>query len=156
MKLRSLDEIRQSAAVYPSVEAATMTRQQRLERWAELLEKHPGPVQMLHSTEFVAEPHRRTMRQDDSPIAVAFADPGLRLQGLAGDTYEDARQFFDLTNSEAHLLLCDCHAGASVSGRIAAMRVRQIGTATAAERSLLFVGLLAASAVAAGALLTVF
>lgn len=156
MKLRPLDEIRQSAAVYTSADAVPLTRFERLERWAALLEKYPGKVQMLHSTEFAAEPQRRTMRQDSSPIAVAFADPVLRLQGLAGDTYEDARQFFDLTNSEAHLVLCDCHAGAAISGRAAAMRIRQISTTGAAERSLLIAGVLAASAIAAGALLTAF
>jgi hypothetical protein len=156
MKLRSLDEIRQSAEIYTSADAAPMTRQERLERWADLLEKYSGKLQMLHSTEFMAEPHRRTMRQDNSPIAVAFGDPVLRLQGLAGDTYEDARQFFDLTNSEAHLLLCDCHAGAAISGRAAATRVRQISATGTAERSLLIVGMLAATAVAAGALLTAF
>src|SRR5690242_17152439 len=96
MRLRPLEEIRQSAAVYSSADAAPMTRQERLERWATILDKHPGKVQMLHSTEFAAEPQRRVMRQDNSPIAVAYADPVLRLQGLAGDTYEDARQFFEL------------------------------------------------------------
>lgn len=156
MRLRPLDEIRQSAAVYSTADAAPMTRQERLERWATLLDKHPGKVQMLHSTEFAADPQRRVMRQDNSPIAVAYADPVLRLQGLAGDTYEDARQFFELTNSEAHLLLCDCHAGAAISGRAAAMRVRQLGATGVAERSLLLVGVLAASAIAAGTLLTAF
>jgi hypothetical protein len=156
MKLRPLDEIRQSAEVYASACAAPMTRLERLERWADLLEKHPGKVQMLHSTEFAAEPHRRTMRQDNSPIAVAYADPVLRLQGLAGDTYEDARQFFDLTNSEAHLLLCDCHAGAAVSGRAAATRIRQISSTGTGEQSLMLIGVLAAAAITAGALLTAF
>jgi hypothetical protein len=151
MKPRQIDEIRKSASVYPGAVAAPMTRRERLERWAELLEAHPGRLQMLHQLEFAAEPERRVMRQDNSPIAIAFADPVLRLQGLAGDTYEDARRFFDLTASEAHLLLCDCHVGAAVSGRAAAARVRSVAAGT--QRSLAFVGVLGATALAAAALI---
>lgn len=153
MEIHRLEEIRKSAAVYPSEAAAPMTRRERLERWAQLLERHPGRIQMLHQVEFAPLPERTTMRQDNSPIAIAFADPVLRLQGLAGDTYEDARRFFDLTASEAHMLLCDCHTGATVSGRAMAARVRAIGSSRV-ERSLAFVGVLGATALAAGALLT--
>jgi hypothetical protein len=154
MKPRQIDEVRKTASVYPGAVAAPMTRRERLERWAQLLERHPGRMQMLHQLELASEPDRDAMRQDKSPIAIAFADPVLRLQGLAGDTYQDARQFFDLTAAEAHLLLCDCHVGAMVSGRAAASRVRSIAAGT--ERSLAFVGVLGATALAAAALIGAF
>ncbi|HEX6963089.1 MAG TPA: hypothetical protein VF175_14565, partial [Lacipirellula sp.] len=153
MKLHRLDDIRETAAVYPADAAAPMSRRQLLERWAELLERHPGPVRPLHEIEYAAEGERAGMRCDDSAIAIAYADPVLRLQGLASDRYEDARRFFDLTASEAHLLLCDCHTGASLSGRAAAARVRTIANGSA-ERSLAFVGVITAAALAAGALLS--
>ena len=155
MKVHRLDEIRETATVYPGEAAAPMSRRERLERWAALLERHPGPVRTLHEIEFAADSERAAMRREESAIAIAYADPVLRLQGLAGDRYEDARRFFDLTASEAHLLLCDCHTGASLSGRGAAARVRAIAN-NSAERALAFVGVLTAAALAAGALLSAF
>src|SRR5690606_38708818 len=71
MEIHRLDEIRKSAAVYPSEAAAPMTRRERLERWAQLLERYPGRIQMLHQVEFAPLPERTTMRQDNSPIAIA-------------------------------------------------------------------------------------
>src|SRR3546814_13396884 len=79
-----------------------MSRRERLERWAELLEQHPGSVGVLHETEYQPRFVRDALRADESPLTVAFRDPVLRFQGLTGDTYGDAVRFFDLSDSEAH------------------------------------------------------
>jgi hypothetical protein len=67
------------------------------------------------------------LRADHSPLTIAYADAGLRAQGLAGDRLGDAIAFFDLTASEAHHLLCDCHyTSASVDSKMVAARARSI------------------------------
>jgi hypothetical protein len=107
------------------VQGPVMTRRERLERWAELLERDPDRrLRALMRVEFVAERERAGIREDDSPIAVAFADPVLRAAGLQGDTFGDAREFFELPWEDAHELLCDCHYHGRMDGATVAHRVR--------------------------------
>jgi hypothetical protein len=102
-----------------------LTRRERLERWAELLERDPQrQLKALWRVEYVREQDRALLRGDDSPIAVAFADPVLRDDGLEGDTLGDAQAFFELSAGEAHYLLCDCHYMGRMDGATVARRVR--------------------------------
>ncbi|HET8726358.1 MAG TPA: hypothetical protein VFO41_02505 [Alphaproteobacteria bacterium] len=126
MKYRSLDEMRTIGPVYRSADLK-MSRRERLERWAELLDQHPGPVSVLHETEYRPQPERDALRADASPLAVAFHDPVLRAQGLKDDTYGEATRFFGLSDGEAHLVLCYCHYSRdTVAAREVAGRVRGI------------------------------
>jgi hypothetical protein len=102
-----------------------LSRRERLERWAELLEREPQrKLKALWRVEYVRPEDRSPLRADDSPIAVAFADPVLRDDGLAGDTLGDAEQFFELSAEQAHHLLCDCHYMGRMDGGTVARRVR--------------------------------
>lgn len=104
-----------------------MTRAERLKRWAELLQAEGRrPLIPLRWVEFYTQAERPRLRQDGSPIALAYADPLLRAQGLAGDTLGDAQAFFGLSEDEAHELLCDCHFHGRMTGRSAAGRVRAL------------------------------
>jgi len=104
-----------------------MTRQQRLRRWADVLKREGArPLEALRWVEFYAEPERRQLRRDRSPIAFALSDPVLRAEGLTGDTLGDAQLFFGLSDDEAHKLLCDCHFQGRLTGRSAARRVRSL------------------------------
>jgi len=106
-----------------------MTREQRLKRWADVLKRTGGHrLEALRWVEFYAEPERRRLRRDGSPIALAFADPVLREQGLAGDSLGDAQDFFGLSDDDAHRLLCDCHYQGRLTGRTAAWRVRALAS----------------------------
>jgi hypothetical protein len=127
MQYRTIEQMRQVAAIHPSV-GRTMTRAERLERWAEALERRGGRVRALREIEFVPWSERRARREDSSALSVAFADPVLREAGLTGDRYEDALTFFELRDDEAHLILCSCHAGDTLSARAAAARVRHAAT----------------------------
>ena len=69
---------------------------------------------------------RAAIRADNSPIAYAYADPVLRASGLSGDTFGDARSFFELGTGEAHHLLCSCVNGRSVTGFATARRLRRL------------------------------
>lgn len=123
MQYQRLDQVRAHAAVAEA--HPPMTREQRLRRWADILKRlGPQPLEALRWVEFYAEPERRKLRRDGSPIALAFADPVLRAAGLSGDTLGDAQLFFGLSDDEAHQLLCDCHYQGALTGQTAARRLR--------------------------------
>jgi hypothetical protein len=101
---------------------------ERLARWAELLERHDdGELELLTDIERVQLPSRGSLRTGQSPISVAFADPQLRAQGLAGDTYGDAHQFFGLSHETLHGIVCYCHYRSSrIPARDVAVRARKV------------------------------
>jgi hypothetical protein len=129
MEYKTSDELEQIAERHADVAASTMSREQRLLRWAELLRADSERnLRTLHGTEYQTASVRDGMREDDSPISVAFADPVLRFQGMADDTYGEAKRFFDLTDRELHHILCHCHVGDTMSAGAAAARITTIAT----------------------------
>jgi hypothetical protein len=129
MKHRPLDEIRGAATVVsvtPSRQERRQLRRARLERLASLLEQHDGPMNLFSRVEYLPAAERSLLRTNDSPLTIAYRDPILRAQGLAGDRMGDAIEFFDLSVREAHYLLCDCHLFGPMTGRMMAARVRAI------------------------------
>ncbi|MCF4128841.1 hypothetical protein [Methylobacterium sp. SyP6R] len=106
-------------------------RRARLERFAEILERDPGRSFItLEEIEFVPRKMRAGIRADNSPLAFAYADPVLRASGLAGDTFGDARSFFELSTGEAHNLLCSCVNGRTVKAGPTAKRLRRLAART--------------------------
>jgi hypothetical protein len=102
-----------------------LTRSQRLERWAVALERlGDAPLRTLRETEHEHYYERLRMREDNSPLTVAFDEPVLRSAGLKDDTFGEAARFFSLSDWELHNILCYCHFGATVSAREVATRVR--------------------------------
>jgi hypothetical protein len=128
MLYRSLDRIATEADVLaaPDLPASPgLSRRERLERWAELLEREPERrLRALHGIEYGTPDERLAYRADGSPLAVAYADPVLRAAGLAGDTVGDAAGFFGLSHGQLHDLLCFCHHGGTVAALTAASQVR--------------------------------
>ena len=124
MKYQSLEQIELEADVHPGV---GMSRRERLERWAELLEQQSERcLSTIEGTEFGDRREREAKRADNSPLAVAFEDPVLRAEGLRGDRVGDAVEFFDLSHDEVHRLVCYCHHGQTVVPGIIATRVRMM------------------------------
>jgi hypothetical protein len=134
MKLKSLNELTEVAEVYPKVSRRKkMTKRQRLERWAEVLEQHQGgSLRSLMRTEYAPEAERAWMRTDNSPLTVAFEDPMLRADGLRSDKLGEAMRFFGLSDWEVHSIVCYCHYGHTMSAKEVAGRVR-IAAARAEE-----------------------
>ena len=130
MEYKSLDQIRGAADVRPDVAGAApalMTKRQRLERWAELLDGQQGRwLRSIDGTEFGTRAERESKRADGSPLTVAFHDPALRAQGLRGDRVGDAIDFFGLSHREIHHLVCYCHYGRSISAAVVADNVRTL------------------------------
>lgn len=125
MKHHSLEELQTIAQVESCFDPDGMTRRQRLERWAELLEliRHRH-LDTLHETEFQVSDERNALRSDYSPITIAFRDPVLRAAGMETDTYGEAKRFFKISDDELHDVVCYCRFGTTVSAAAAAYQVR--------------------------------
>jgi len=158
MEHKTLDEIRDVAAIRPSwLVGRPMTKGERLERWAEVLERAGDRrLKTLHEIEYVSRVERAALRANNSPLSVAFRDARLRAEGLAGDTVGDALAFFGISEMELHGILCFCHHGETMSAHAAAARVRAAAVRAAWTRpaylSPMLIGGVAAAVIAIGAL----
>ena len=127
MKHTPVSEISRVADVHVIPPRSPLTRVQRLERWAEALERDPDRVlTSLEEIEWPSDAERGALRAECSPLTVAYGDPVLRADGLASDRLDDAATFFRLTTHEAHFALCSCVYGQSMQAGMAARRVRMI------------------------------
>jgi hypothetical protein len=125
MKHQPIHEI--DLADIRQVEAPTLSRRDRLQRWADLLNRDPNRrLKALSRVEFYPERERAQLRDENTPISVAAADPVLREAGLHGDTLGDAQTFFELSAAEAHYLLCDCHFIGQMDGKGVAQRIKAV------------------------------
>lgn len=126
MKHQSPEQLREAAAIVAEHPITTMTRRERLNRWADLLEQQPGSIEALYRIEYLSEEERRAYRGGDTtPLAVAFRDPVMRADGLGGNTLGDAMDYFEMSDEDAHRLLCDCHYMGSLTGHNLAARLRR-------------------------------
>ena len=102
-----------------------LSKKELLERWALALEKRKGArLCTLRETEYKPVKEQLALRQENSPLTVAFEDPVLRSAGLVNDTFGEAARFFGLSNSQLHKLVCYCHFGETVAAETVAARVR--------------------------------
>jgi hypothetical protein len=123
MKYQSLEELR-ALAVIRTDPLPAMSRDEKLRRWADLLEARGGSVASLFETEYISDAVRPKIRSNNSAISVAYADPTLRKEGLAGDAYGDAIAFFELNDTEMHRILCYCTGGHALAAPEVARRIR--------------------------------
>lgn len=103
-------------------------RQQRLQRLAEILDQHDDTVPLLSRMEYAPWNERPYLRADRSPLTIAFEDEVFRREGLAGDRLGDIMGFLELTDREAHHLLCYCHYASSVTSKMVAERARELAS----------------------------
>ena len=126
MKHLTLEQLQILDRTDPDYPHQALSRNERLERWAELLEANPERrLTTLYQTEFQSAGTRDAMRADGSALTVAFEDSYLRASGLADDTYGEAKRFFELTDHQLHRMVCYCHFGANVSAGTTARYVRR-------------------------------
>jgi hypothetical protein len=125
MKHIAVSELSTIADVHPP--KAGMSRRERLERWAECLERNPdAELRTLHGIEYGPREQRLAARTDNSPLTVAYSDPVLREEGLASDKLGDALSFFDISERDAHRVFCSCLYGAKMHAGEVALRVRRM------------------------------
>ena len=157
MEYKTLGQLAGEAEVSrePVLATTPMTKRERLERWAILLEREPDRrLSSVQEVEYGTRLKREGKRADDSALAVAFADPVLRAHGLASDQVGAAADFFELSHWEIHQVVCSCHYGRSMSAATAAMRVRAIAR-RATSRTMPHAGLIAAGISAAAVALVI-
>jgi len=138
MEHKTRDEIREVANILQSgPQPRPLSKRERLELWAEALEREGGRrLRTLYQIEYAPPAERALGRADDSPLSVAFNNPKLRAAGLSGDTIGDATAFFGINESELHNILCFCHYGETMSAEVAAARVRAAATGEIGHRPL--------------------
>jgi len=79
MKHTPVSEVSRVADVHAIPLKPPLTRVERLERWAEALEREPDRVlTSLEEIEWRSEDERGAMRTECSPVTVAYEDPVLR------------------------------------------------------------------------------
>jgi hypothetical protein len=104
-----------------------MSRYDRLERWATLLERAPASnLTPFRDVELVPAAERAEMQVANSPLAVAYADPALRRAGLDSDRFGDGAAFFGLSRFQAHRVLCSCGYIGTMRAAEVARRIRAI------------------------------
>jgi len=137
MEYKTLNQIRAVADIRPGwLGARPLSKQERLERWAEVLERQEGRrLRTLFEIEYAAPAAWSMLRADGSPLSIAFADQRLRSEGLCGDTIGDAIAFFGISDWELHNILCFCHHGETMSADVAAVRVRAAAARAAGHQS---------------------
>ncbi len=125
MRHQTLDQLHKVAEIQIDPNQLVMNRTQRLQRWAELLERQPARLLCaLPGTEYYPTHERELMRCHGSPITVAFDDPVLRAQGMQNDSYGEAKRFFELSDGQLHNIVCHCHVGETMHASRAALCVR--------------------------------
>jgi len=124
MKYRSVDELRGASQIQSTL-PQPMTRDERIGRWAMLLEANPD--RLVHTLSEIETKHgrqRHVLHADNSALTVAFEDPVLRDEGLESDTLADAITFFGLSECDAHYVLCSCLNRQTMTAGAAALKVR--------------------------------
>ncbi len=125
MRHQTLDQLHKVAEIQTEPSSRGMDRTQRLQRWAELLERQPARLlSALPGTEYYPLQERDLMRCHGSPLSVAFEDPLLRTEGLQNDSYWEAKRFFELSDGQLHNIVCHCHVGETMHASRAALCVR--------------------------------
>jgi hypothetical protein len=125
MEHKPLDQLRGVADVQTDKPVRCLSRQERLDRWVELLEREPHRrLTALDEIEYKPAAERVLVRADNSPISVALADPILRADGLEGDHLGDALKFFEMSEHQAHHALCSCLGGRTMDAAAFAQRIR--------------------------------
>jgi hypothetical protein len=159
MEYKTLSELSGEAeiSVEPVLASAPLSKRERLERWATLLERAPQrQLSSVEEIEYGTTSEQDAKRADNSALSVAFADPVLRAQGLSSDRVGTAAEFFELSHWEIHQLVCSCHYGRTMAAGTAAMRVRAMAR-RAEPRTMPRAGLIAAglSAAAVGLVIAI-
>jgi len=126
MQHRDINQVRSFADIRP-IAPQLITRRERLDRWAEVLGRAPARcLCTLGEIEFASPTTRPSMRADNSPLTVAFEDPVILSAGLKSDKLGDALDFFQISESEAHYIMCSCLHGRTMSAKAAAARIRNL------------------------------
>lgn len=132
-----------------------LSKKELLERWVLALERREDArLRTLRETEYKTAEEQSALREENSPLTVAFEDPILRSAGLTSDRLGDAARFFGLSHWQLHEVVCNCHFGETVSARVVAARVRRLSGRTNSFAAFAYVYATAAALLAGTILLS--
>jgi hypothetical protein len=155
MEHKTLGKIRDVADILPNwLNPRPLSKSERLQLWAEALEREGGRrLKTLFRTEYAPPAERAALRADDSLLTVAFNDPRMRAEGLAGDTVGDAVAFFGISEMELHDIICFCRHGATMSADTAAAHIRAAAVHRPLDARPMLVGAIVAASIAVALLM---
>lgn len=106
-----------------NLKSTTMTRRDKLLRWADIVSKHPENLRLYSNLEHVRD--RSTIGIDpSSAFGLAAQDPVLKDAGLRAGSVQDIEKFFELSLSDLHAFSCDC--GGAILNKHAADRIAKL------------------------------
>jgi hypothetical protein len=85
-----------------------MSRDDKLERWALVIERSTHPIIVFHRLEYQSQYDLDRMADSRSAFALAAGDPLLKEAGLSSDKVGDGILFFELSKEDVHAFSCDC------------------------------------------------
>ncbi|MFJ5930641.1 hypothetical protein ACM61V_16235 [Sphingomonas sp. TX0543] len=101
MQLTQLFPIRRVKRNWSAL-SRTLSKQQRLARWIELLNRRPTEMlRLLPPTWCLTLAEQKTLLTSGTAIEIAYLDPILRLNGLRDPHLTDAMAFFGLSSKDA-------------------------------------------------------
>ncbi|HEX3862872.1 MAG TPA: hypothetical protein VHY35_14380 [Stellaceae bacterium] len=113
-----------------------MSRCDRLERWAAVLERTDRDrLSPFRDVELLPKEARADLRVANSPLALACEDPALRQAGLGSDRFGDGAVFFGLSRNQAHRVLCSCGYMGTMQPTEVARRLRRLAARERLRRS---------------------
>src|SRR6516162_4081838 len=138
MEHKTRSQIRDVADILPSyLQTHPLSKRERLELWAEALEREGvRRLRTLFEIEYLPAAKRALLRADDSPLSIAFSEPRLCAEGLAGDTIGDVAAFFGVSERQLHDIVCSCRSGDTMLAQTAARRIRAMATQEAKHKPL--------------------
>ena len=125
MEYRQRDKLRAAEILPGWLNTRPMSKAERLRCWAAALDRE-GDRQLntLFQLEYLPPSKPVRLRADHSLLSVAFADPRLRAEGLAGDTMGEAVAFFGVSERELHDIVCFFPHGPMNTAKSAAGQIR--------------------------------
>lgn len=104
-----------------------MTRNQKLQRWADLIRAKWHRVYLWSNLEYMRKSDRDAVKVygSDTAFALAAADKEFQAQGLSSNaTITGVMDFFEISLDDAHKFSCDC--GGEISNDQQARRIEQL------------------------------
>lgn len=116
-------ELKALEAAFPVTELK-LTRRQKLERFAELVEKSQRECGLMHGLEYYTDYQLSTTGTAGTALNLVVTDDVFAKDGLKGRTVKDVRDYLELTTPDLHEFSCDC--GGSISNAKQAERIRNL------------------------------
>lgn len=111
----------------PRVCQGALDKRQRLRRWTELLGRNPRQMlRLLPPTWCLMPGEHETLITAGTALEIAYRDPVLRLDGLAGPSLADAMAFFELSAQDADRILAKSRHSEERSAYDTILRIQNI------------------------------